>query len=129
MAEKKEKQYVSDNARLMAEWNWEKNTELGFYPDKLTCGSGKKACWICSNGHKWEARINSRSRGRNCPKCNKEYGTSFPEQAIYYYLSLYFNCENRYNYNGFEIDIFLPDQKIAIEYDGEYFHSSVKRKN
>ena len=28
MAEKNEKQYVSDNARLMAEWDLEKNNEL-----------------------------------------------------------------------------------------------------
>ena len=28
MAEKKEKRYVSDNAQLMAEWDWEKNKEL-----------------------------------------------------------------------------------------------------
>ena len=27
MAEKKEKQYVSDNAQLMAEWNWKRNTD------------------------------------------------------------------------------------------------------
>ena len=42
MAEKKEKRYVSDNAQLMAEWDWEKNNELGFFPDVLMCGSGKK---------------------------------------------------------------------------------------
>ena len=28
MAEKKEKRYVSDNAQLMAEWDWEKNDKL-----------------------------------------------------------------------------------------------------
>ena len=28
MAEKKEKQYVSDNAQLMAEWNWERNADI-----------------------------------------------------------------------------------------------------
>ena len=27
VAEKKEKRYVSDNAQLMAEWNWEKKKE------------------------------------------------------------------------------------------------------
>ena len=32
MAEKKEKQYVSDNAQLMAEWNWEKMMELNQIP-------------------------------------------------------------------------------------------------
>ena len=72
MAEKKEKQYVSDNARLMAEWNWEKNVELGFYPDKLTCGSAKKAWWKCSQGHKWQALINNRNKGRGCPECAKQ---------------------------------------------------------
>ena len=41
MAEKKEKQYVSYNARLMAEWDWEKNVDLD--PTQLTVGSGKKS--------------------------------------------------------------------------------------
>ena len=47
MAEKKEKRYVSDNAQLMAEWNWEKNNALGLEPNKLTCGSGMKVWWKC----------------------------------------------------------------------------------
>ena len=71
MAEKKEKQYVSDNARLMAEWNWEKNNEWGLDPNKLTCGSGKKIWWKCSKGHMWSASIINRSKiGSNCPYCS-----------------------------------------------------------
>ena len=73
MAEKKEKQYVSNNARLMAEWDWEKNNELGFYPDKLTCGSGKKAWWKCCRGHEWEARTDHRNNGIGCPFCSGRY--------------------------------------------------------
>ena len=69
MAEKNEKRYVSDNAQLIAEWNWEKNTELGLDPQKLTCGSGKKAWWNCANGHEWQATIDSRNRGNGCPFC------------------------------------------------------------
>ena len=69
VAEKKEKQYVSDNARLMAEWNWEKNNELGFDPQKLTCGTNKKAWWKCEKGHEWEATIGSRNSGCRCPYC------------------------------------------------------------
>ena len=42
MAEKKEKKFVIDNPTLMAEWNWEKNNELGLAPNSLTCGSDKK---------------------------------------------------------------------------------------
>ena len=51
MAEKKEKRYVSDNAQLIAEWDWEKNDEIGLSPNKATCGSAKKAWWKCSSGH------------------------------------------------------------------------------
>ncbi len=35
-----EKKYVSDNAQLMAEWNYEKNWDLD--PNTITCGSSKK---------------------------------------------------------------------------------------
>lgn len=42
------KDYVI-NSPLINEWNWEKNNELGFYPDKITLGSGKKVWWICND--------------------------------------------------------------------------------
>ena len=70
MAEKKEKRYVSDNARLMAEWDCEKNTGLGFDPTKLTLGSHTKVWWKCSRNHEWYAAISDRNRGTNCPFCS-----------------------------------------------------------
>ena len=73
MAEKKEKRYVSDNAQLMTEWDWEKNTVLGFDPQELTCGSGKIVWWKCSKGHNWEARIADRESGKGCPYCSGRY--------------------------------------------------------
>ena len=69
MAEKKEKRYVSDNAQLMAEWNWEKNNELGFDPNTLTLGSGRKVWWKCCKGHEWQAYIYDRNNGKGCPYC------------------------------------------------------------
>ena len=65
-----EKKYVNDNAELMAEWNWEKNNELGFDPKLLTVGSGKKPWWMCSKGHEWQAIIDSRNKGAGCPCCS-----------------------------------------------------------
>ena len=35
MADKKEKKYVSDNAQLMSEWDWQKNNESAIYPDEV----------------------------------------------------------------------------------------------
>lgn len=68
MAEKKEKQYVRDNALLMAEWNWGKNFE--FDPARLTCGSNAKVWWKCAQGHEWLASVSNRSYHKSgCPYC------------------------------------------------------------
>ena len=63
--------YITENEKLMAEWDWEKNNELGLNPEKLTHGSNKKAWWKCSVcGYKWEAKIGNRSiLKRGCPNC------------------------------------------------------------
>ena len=89
MAEKKVKQYVSDNAQLMAEWNWEKNTDI--IPEQLACGSSQKVWWRCEKGHEWEAAIKERSKanGTNCPYCSgnkvlagfNDLATLFPDVA------------------------------------------------
>ena len=73
MADKKEKKFLIDNPTLMAEWNWEKNNELGLDPKTLTCGSGKKVWWKCSKGHEWQATIASRNGGNSCPYCSGRY--------------------------------------------------------
>ena len=52
-----DKAYVFDNARLMSEWDWEENDRCELDPKKLTLGSGKKANWVCTKGHKWVASM------------------------------------------------------------------------
>ncbi len=73
MADKKEKKFLIDNPTLMAEWNWEKNNELGLGPYTFTCGSGKKAWWKCEKEHEWQAIIKNRSNGNACPYCYGRY--------------------------------------------------------
>ena len=69
MAEKKEKRYVSDNAQLMAEWNWERNEDAD--PTQVTVGSGRKVWWKCKKGHEWSASIINRSKhDSKCPYCS-----------------------------------------------------------
>jgi hypothetical protein len=193
VAEKKEKQYVSNNAHYMTEWHWERNKELGFSPEKLTCGSGrkvwwrcanghewqaiianrnkgqgcpycagryavkgindlqtvnpelaeewnyekndglmpinvlpnsnKKVWWVCSKGHEWQATINSRNNGNGCPVCSTEQKTSFPEYALVYYLGKYgLEAVHLFKENGYELDVYIPSKRVAIEYDGFYWH-------
>ena len=71
MAEKKEKRYVSDNAQLMTEWNWEKNTAVA--PSQLTLGNKKKVWWKCSKGHEWQSAVSNRTKGSGCPYCSGRY--------------------------------------------------------
>ena len=73
MTEKKEKRYVSDNAQLMAEWDWEKNEVLDMHPSNLLSGSNKKAWWKCSREHSWQAVIATRSKGVGCPYCANRF--------------------------------------------------------
>lgn len=201
VAEKKPKRYVSDNAQLITEWVWEKNTALGFDPKILTLGSNKKVWWKCKKcGGEYEAYIvNRTSRGSSCPYCanqkvlvgyndlqtvspdlaaewskkntikptevtqhsNKEVywicplghddylmsvkqrsnrqgcricaqqsQTSFPEQAILYYLKKVFSdAINRYIFDGKEIDIFIPSKNIGIEYNGYFSHKKKAEKD
>ena len=82
MAEKKEKKYVSDNAQLMQEWDWEKNNTIDLNPYKLTIGSHKHAFWICAT-HKiqFEQEIRARAKGkRGCPRCNDEWGNAIKRE-------------------------------------------------
>ena len=73
MAEKKEKRYVSDNAQLMAEWDWEKNNKIGIYPSTITLGSDKKVWWLCNAGHSYNASIANRANlNRGCPYCSNK---------------------------------------------------------
>ena len=53
---------------LLNEWNYEKNN--GLTPVDVMSSSGKKVWWICDKGHEWEATIDKRNRGTNCPYCS-----------------------------------------------------------
>ncbi len=113
---------------LVEEWNYGKNS---IDPTEVTTGSSKKVWWLCKKcGNAWEATVADRSNGRGCPSCFSRAQTSFPEQAIFYYIKEVFpDAINRYtdifsNNNGMELDIYIPSKKMAIEYDGIAWHNS-----
>lgn len=67
MSKIKNKLFVSDNTKLLAEWNYEKNESI--LPSQVTINSNRKMWWKCKNGHQWQAVVSSRNKGRNCPIC------------------------------------------------------------
>ena len=118
---------------LSKEWNYEKNGRLK--PTMFTCDSNEKVWWKCSKGHEWKTAISSRNRGTGCPECYADKQTSFPEQAIYYFLDKYFHgkVNNRYKFKdekgSIEADIYLPKFSIVVEYDGVYWHKNRQEKD
>ena len=110
---------------IAKEWNYEKNSPL--LPTQVFSQSAKKVWWLCPKGHEYQTTISNR-RLSGCPVCSKEQQTSFPEQAIFYYLFKYNQQpENRYRIYGIECDVFLKDKNISIEYDGGRFHQNIKK--
>ena len=112
---------------LAREWHPTKNGEL--MPDNIVSGSSIKVWWKCSQcGNEWQATVISRKTGMGCPKCSQERNTSYPEQAIYYYLQQVFpEAVNRYTSLGREIDIYIPSIKVGVEYDGARYHTEETR--
>lgn len=106
---------------ILDEWDYEKNDNIN--PSTIHSGSNKRYWWKCKHGHSWKVAVYGRTSGSGCPKCNTQ--TSFPEQAILYYIKQYFpDAINRYTEFGVELDIYIPTLKVAIEYDGVAFHET-----
>ncbi len=115
---------TTTNPELLNEWDYEKNTTVK--PETITAGSHKKVWWRCRLGHEWQVSAKDRIRyNSGCPICSKELKSSFPEQSFFFYLSKYFpDAVNRDMHLGFELDIFIPSIRIAVEYDGFHWHKS-----
>ncbi len=59
---------------LWIEWDFKKNTELGYDIWHMKRASSKRVWWVDEKGHEWESQIVSRTRGVNgkgsgCPYC------------------------------------------------------------
>ena len=121
--------WCKDNHRisLLKEWDSERNDIM---PTEVTYGSGKYVWWKCNKNHEWRTKICCRTEGSrtNCPVCARTQ-TSFPEQAIAYYLMKEYDVLQRYRISGREVDIFLPEYKIAVEYDGSRWHMGEEKVN
>lgn len=112
--------------RIALEWDYEKNE--GLLPREVVAYSGIPRFWKCNTcGHEWQCSPNERtSKGHGCVICANRHATSFPEQAIYYYLQKLFEVKNRILLSGYEVDIYIPKFNIAVEYNGFYYHNIKK---
>ena len=94
---------------------------------------------LCLNGHIFEMSYgNFRFKKYGCPKCSYINKSSKPEKIIVEYVKTIYSgtilendrtqVKNYWSGKNLELDIFLPDVRKAIEFNGEYWHSSDKAK-
>lgn len=109
------------NPLLAEQWHSTKNEDLT--PFDVAPAGNNRVWWKCPKGddHEWEATVNHRATGTGCPKCNPVW--SVPELRVFTELkSLFPTIQHRAMLNGCEIDIYIPEIRVGIEYDGVYWH-------
>lgn len=121
--------FATEHQELLDEWDNEKNS---CKPNELMSHSRYNAWWKCPFGHSYQTYLSNRCRAvsSGCPICDKENHTSFPEQALFFYIKkLYPDAINSDRVAiGMELDIYVPSLRIGIEYDGKNWHKNNKHE-
>lgn len=105
---------------LVAEWHPTKNGLLK--PTQIAPKSNKRVWWLCKNHHEWQQKPLKRTAGYGCGKCSR----SQLEKDISRYLNeqeIAFIENDRKVIAPYELDFIIPSLGIAIEANGNYWHS------
>lgn len=81
---------------------------------------------VCDKHGEFSTTVGSLLMGTGCPTCAKGKSSSKAELEILNFLSQYTQVESSLNItnSNMELDIFLPKKRIAIEFNGLYYHST-----
>ncbi len=127
----------NDRTDILDDWDYvenEKDESTPNTPGEIARSNPRIRChWRCHIcGMPWLTTPNKRTSPdkktgapTSCPHCSKS-GTSFSELALDYYFGKYFPdiiIRSRVQI-GRELDIFLPSERMAIEFDGYFYHKN-----
>ena len=116
---------------IAQQWDFDKNGEL--LPSEVTTGNNRRVWWKCSRGHSWSAYVSDRSGGHGCPQCIG--AVSKAEEEVRNFVSSILPdgidviASDRSIISPKELDIYVPSRRIAIEFNGLYWHSEEAGKN
>ncbi len=119
---------------LLDEWDYDKNIKPDFpsSPSLIASNYTKDVNWKCKNGHQWTASPNSRiNTGNGCKQCSDERRKSKAEKTVFYYIKQVFpNAFDNYKIpktSGLELDIYIKELSLGIEYDGFWHNRNLKK--
>ena len=112
---------------VAAQWDHERNE---ITPSEVLGASGRSYWWVCEKGHSWICSVDNRTlRGAGCPQCSG-VGFSKGEKEVVEFIrnNLPDGVEVLENVSGLvsgrgEVDIYIPDRRVAVEFNGLYWHS------
>lgn len=129
--------FATKHPHLLSDWDYDKNNVL---PDELSSKSHTRVWWRCDKNHSWQASPNDRARDKKngkgptgCPTCNAN--VSLRENDLFEYIVSILSEEievlqnTRVLTKPREIDIYIPDKKVAIEFNGLYWHTENKGRD
>lgn len=103
------------------------STRNSIEPTLVHRGSNTPRLWECLRGHQWSAPVSDVVvRGTRCRSCSKS--VSDQEREVHKFISDSYTGDVLFNdrtiLEGQEIDIYIPEYRLAIEYNGVYYHST-----
>ena len=128
---------LADGApHLLDDWDYAANGSVE--PGAIALWSSKKIIWKCAVcGYGWAASVSNRAAGRKCESCSKSL-VSAQEQKIRDQLSTTFRIASLESDGHLKHpamarklrpDIYLPEQQVVVEYDGNYWHRNTAARD
>ena len=87
---------------------------------------------ICNkHGSFWQTPDNHISKSHGCPKCNNNGVSKMEKEIVEFIKELGLGVEenNTTVLCGKELDIYIPEKQIAIEFNGLYWHSDLFKED
>ena len=114
---------ATTHSSIAKQWNYEKNN---FTPQEVSIGSEKIAYFTCENGHTFKSRIYSRINN-SCPFCSASSAEKLTHSILDKY-NMKYEIEKRFveEVKRNPYDIFLNNENLFIELDGEQHFKSMK---
>jgi hypothetical protein len=120
-------------AHIVAEWH----PDNSVLPSEVTYSSGLIVKWQCQKDqkHDWETTVAARTHNSSpsgCPHCALAKKASKGEEELNAILTLLGFSSKRSMKNIIprqELDIYIPEKKFAVEFNGLYWHSEAIRSD
>jgi hypothetical protein len=98
----------------------------------IQTGKMKLECLVCGNKYS-----RTTSYANTCPRCSKKGTSKMEKELLEHVRSMYNgeiipNCKkvirNHWSNRALELDIWLPEIRVAIEFNGSFWHKNLERQ-